>query len=199
MNNSDQITNYLKKLVEVTDEEGNLFSTYFKENRIKKGQYIIQPDFTAKHRNYVVQGAFRSFVMDEAGQEHTISFAIDDWWISDVNSYIYQKPATMFVVALENSIILQIEYEKERELKGLNHKYETFFRIMAERGMAFHQRRFISNLTLSAEKRYDDFLEKYSEVAQRMPQYALASYLGMTTQFLSRIRKRKVKSETGFT
>jgi len=86
MNNSDQITNYLKKLVEVTDEEGNLFSTYFKENRIKKGQYIIQPDFTAKHRNYVVQGAFRSFVVDEAGQEHTISFAIDDWWISDVNS-----------------------------------------------------------------------------------------------------------------
>jgi len=199
MDNCARIINYLKKFVEVTDEEARLFSSYFHENQIRKGQYIIQPDFTARHRNYVLQGALRAFVVDEAGQEHTISFAIDDWWISDVNSYIYQKPATMFVVALENSRILQIEFEKEKELKNLNHKYETFFRVMAERGMAFHQRRFISNLTLSAEKRYDDFLEKYPQVAQRMPQYALASYLGMTTQFLSRIRKRKAKSETGFT
>lgn len=191
MDSHAQLINYLKRSVEVTDEEAALFSSYFEEVKVKKGQYIIQPGFVARHRNYVIAGAFRSFVNDNKGQDHTTSFAIADWWISDVNSYIYQQPATMFVVALENSIILQISYEKEKELKGLNHKYETFFRAMAERGMAFLQKRIMSGLTHTAEERYNYFMEKYPAIAARVPQYALASYLDMTTQFLSRIRKKQ--------
>ena len=194
MNQAGQIINYLKKIVEVTDEDAAIFSSYFKLAKIKKGQYIAQPGFPVTHRTYVVEGAFRAYVVDEKGQDHTISFAIEDWWISDVNSYIYQQPATMFIVALENSTILQVDYEKEGVLKKMNHRYETFFRIMAERSLAFLQRRIISNLTLSAEERYDDFLSRYPAIAVRVPQYALASFLGMTTQFLSRIRKRKTKS-----
>lgn len=73
-----------------------------------------------------MQGAFRAYVVADEGQEHTITFAIDDWWITDYNSYIFQQPATMFVVALEDSIILQLDYEKEQELKLQNHKFETF-------------------------------------------------------------------------
>jgi len=193
MDNQHKISAYLKRLVDVTDEEAELFATYFTETKIKRGQYIIQPSFVAKHRNYVIEGAFKGFVIDKKGEEHTISFAIEDWWISDVNSFIYQQPATMFVGALENSIVLQIDFEKEKELKAMNHKYETFFRIMAERGSAFHLRRIISNLTHTAEERYDYFLEKYPLIAVRVPQYALASYLNMTTQFLSRIRKKKAE------
>jgi len=193
MDNQHKISAYLKRLVDVTDEEAELFATYFTETKIKRGQYIIQPSFVAKHRNYVIEGAFKGFVIDKKGEEHTISFAIEDWWISDVNSFIYQQPATMFVGALENSIVLQIDFEKEKELKAMNHKYETFFRIMAERGSAFHLRRIISNLTHTAEERYDYFLEKYPVIAGRVPQYALASYLNMTTQFLSRIRKKKAE------
>lgn len=193
MDNQHKISAYLKRLVDVTDEEAEIFATYFTETKIKRGQYIIQPNFVAKHRNYVIEGAFKGFVIDKKGEEHTISFAIEDWWISDVNSFIYQQPATMFVGALENSIVLQIDFEKEKELKAMNHKYETFFRIMAERGSAFHLRRIISNLTHTAEERYDYFLEKYPLIAGRVPQYALASYLNMTTQFLSRIRKKKAE------
>lgn len=143
-----------------------------------------------------MQGAFRAYVVADEGQEHTITFAIDDWWITDYNSYIFQQPATMFVVALEDSIILQLDYEKEQELKLQNHKFETFFRIMAERGLAAQQRRIISNLTQTAEERYETFSNKYPQIVQRVPQYALASYLGMTTEFLSRIRNKRVSKKS---
>lgn len=143
-----------------------------------------------------MQGAFRAYFVADEGQEHTITFAIDDWWITDYNSYIFQQPATMFVVALEDSIILQLDYEKEQELKLQNHKFETFFRIMAERGLAAQQRRIISNLTQTAEERYETFSNKYPQIVQRVPQYALASYLGMTTEFLSRIRNKRVSKKS---
>jgi len=129
--------------------------------------------------------------VDDNGQDHTIAFAIDDWWITDYNSYILQKPATMFVVALEDGVILQIEHQCEEDLKNSNHKFETFFRIRAERTAAFMQQRIISNLTQSAEERFENFVDKYPLIVQRVPQYALASYLGMTTEFLSRIRNRR--------
>ena len=119
-----------------------------------------------------------------SGQEHTLQFAIENWWVSDFNSYIYQHHATLFIVALEDSIILQLDYEKEQELKKLNHKFETFFRIMAEKGLAFEHRRMAFNLTHSAEARYENFLLNFPHFIQRVPQYALASYLGMGTEFL---------------
>jgi len=193
MTAQDQLKTFLRKFEFLTEEESEQFIAAFREVKIKKRQYIVQPGFTAKCRHYVVKGAFRSFVVGDNGSDYTISFAIEDWWITDYNSYIYQQPATLFVVALEDSVILQIDFDKEQELKKSSHHFETIFRIMAERGLAFHQRRMISNLTQTAEERYDLFMEKYPQIAQRLPQYALATFLGMTTEFLSKIRNNKIK------
>lgn len=190
---TNKIIEFINKFVDLTDQESQLFSACFKEVKVKKRQFIVQPNFTTKHRHYVLKGAFRAYVVADEGQDHTITFAIDDWWITDYNSYIFQQPATMFVVALEDSTILQIDFEKEQELKKSNHKFETFFRIIAERGLASQQRRIISNLTQTAEERYENFVSKYPLIVQRVPQYALASYLGMTTEFLSRIRNKRTK------
>ncbi len=196
MINNNKIVEYIRRSVSLTDEEAETFSVAFKEVKIKKRQFIVQPNFVVKNRNYVLDGAFRAYVVDDNGQDSTIAFAIEDWWITDYNSYILQKPATMFVVALEDSIILEISYEKEQALKNENHKFETFFRIRAERTAAFMQQRIISNLTQSAEERYQDFISKYPQIVQRVPQYALASYLGMTTEFLSRIRNKKANKNS---
>ena len=192
---NQKIIDHLQKIVSVNQEEAEQFAASFREVKVKKRQFIVQPNFTARHRNYVLEGAFRAYVVADEGQDHTISFAINDWWITDYNSYIYQKPATMFVVALEDSTILQIDFEKEQALKKANHKFETFFRIVAERGLAFYQRRIVSNLTQTAEERYIHFVQNYPQIIQRVPQYALASYLGMTTEFLSRIRNKRVKNK----
>ena len=177
-----------------TEKEAEFFISHLTERKVKKRQFIIQPDFIAKYRVYVVQGTFKAYVIGNDGQENTISLAMDGWWISDPNSFIYQQPATMFVEALEDSLILQLDFENEQRLKSHSHKFETFFRTVAERGLAFMQRRLIASLTLTAEKRYEQFAEKYPDFLQRVPQFSIASYLGMTTQYLSRIRKKQTKS-----
>jgi len=192
MTSDHKIVAYINKSVSLTDEESAIFSASFREVRIKKRHLIVQPNFIVKNRNYVLKGAFRAYVVDDSGQDSTIAFAIEDWWITDYNSYFLQKPATMFVVALEDSAILKISNEKEQALKQADHKFETFFRITAERTAAFMQQRIISNLIQTAEERYENFISKYPLIVQRVPQYALAFYLSMTTEFLSRIRNKRV-------
>lgn len=196
MNNQDKLIKYFQKFISLTIEEQNQLYSCFQEIKIKKRQFIVQPTFTNKHRSFVVKGAFRAYVVADDGQEHTLQFAIENWWVSDFNSYIYQHPATLFIVALEDSLLLQIDFEQEQELKKSNHKFETFFRIMAEKGLAFEHRRMAFNLTHSAEARYENFLLNFPHFIQRVPQYALASYLGMGTEFLSRIRNKKVKPKS---
>jgi CRP-like cAMP-binding protein len=194
MTEIQSLQNQLIEKHSFTEKEAEFFVSHFTERKVKKRQFIIQPEFIAKYRVYVVQGTFKAYVIGNDGQENTISLAMDGWWISDPNSYIYQKPATMFVEALEDSIIFQLDFENEQLLKAHSHQFETFFRTVAERGLAFMQRRLIASLTLTAEERYEQFADKYPDFLQRVPQFAIASYLGMTTQYLSRIRKKQTKS-----
>jgi len=186
------IENVTKK-VSLSPENLEKLVTSFKVVKVRKKQFVIQPGFVAQQRIYVLKGAFRSYVIDEKGNDVTIQFAIDDWWISDYNSYIYQTPATQFVVALEDSITLQIDFQSEQKLKASGHQLETLFRMMAEKSAAFYARRIVSNLTQNAEERYNEFREKYPKVVQRLPLYVLASYLNMTREFLSKIRNHRVR------
>lgn len=188
MTTHKNLIDHIQKKVSLSEEEAQEFISCFKLTKVKKRQFIIQPDFVAKHRNYVLQGAFMGYVVADAGQEHIIQLAIEDWWISDYNSYIFQQPATMFVMALEDSVILQLDFASEQKLKSMNHKYETFFRITAERSFAGMQRRIISNLTKTAEERFHELEDKYPQITNRFPQYVIASFLGMTTQYLSKLR-----------
>lgn len=196
MDNKEPLIKHIAARVTLNETEIQEFISHFKTTKIKKRQFIIQPEFVAKYRNYVVQGAFRAYVVADEGEEHTIQFAVEDWWISDYSSFIFQQPATMFVVALEDSIVLQIDFESEQKLKAANHKFETFFRIMAERSFAGIQKRLISNLTKTAEERFTEFEQKYPSIAHRVPQYALASFLGMTTQYLSKLRNTRVHKKS---
>jgi CRP-like cAMP-binding protein len=190
MTEYEKLIAHFEKYVSLSKDEKERLISSFNLIKVKKRQFIVQPNFVAKHRYFVLKGAFRTYVVSNEGEEHTIQFAIEDWWISDYNSYIFQQPATMFVVALENSTVLQIDYTSEQKLKSSNHTFETIFRMMAERSTAFMQRRIITNLTKSAEERYNEFIEKYPSITNRVPQYTLASYLGFTTEFLSRLRSR---------
>jgi CRP-like cAMP-binding protein len=179
----------------LSPENMERLTAVFQVVKVKRKQLLIQPGFVAKYRIYVLKGAFHSYVIDDKGNEHTIQFAVEDWWLSDYNSYIHQTPATQFVEALENSIILQVDYQAEQQLKEANLELATLFRLMAERSAAYLARRIVSNLTQSAEERYNEFVAKYPQVVQRLPQYALASYLNMTREFLSKIRNDKVRKK----
>lgn len=190
---SSSIGSYASKLVDLSPQEQATFTAAFKEIKVKKRQFLVQPNFVARHRYFILKGALRAYVIGEEGQDHTVQLAIEEWWISDYNSYMFQQPASMFVMAVEDSVILQISFDDEQTLKASGYKFETFFRILAERSVAFMQRRVITSLTQTAEQRYDAFVNKYPAMANRFPQYVIASYLGMTTEFLSRIRNHKLK------
>lgn len=189
MKEYQSIFNNIQRYVELNSEDEQEFTSILRKTRVKKRQFIVQPGFTCTHQTYVVKGAFRAYFVNSDGIEHTLQFAIDDWFISDFNSYITQTPASLFVEAIEDSLILQFEYIDAEKLCSSNPKFECFFRIVAQKSFAFAQRRILSNLGKTAEERYLEFNSTYPDIVQRVPQYALASYLGMTPEFLSKIRK----------
>ncbi|UBM59992.1 Crp/Fnr family transcriptional regulator [Marinilongibacter aquaticus] len=192
MDSRQKLAAFLQKRVEVDPEETQAFVSAFTEKKLRKKQWLVQPGFVATHRYYLIDGALRSFLLTENGQEITIALAIADWWISDYNSYIYQQPATLFVEAISNSTVMQLSFAEEQRLKAANPKFETFFRIIAERGLAAQQRRIIAQHTQSAQASYDSFRTHYADFLHEIPQYIIASFLGMSTEFLSKIRNQKV-------
>ncbi|MEM0940532.1 MAG: Crp/Fnr family transcriptional regulator [Bacteroidota bacterium] len=184
------ILHHIERFVSLTKEEKEVFSEIVEERRIKRRSFIVQPGFVCKHQSHVVSGALRSYFITRDGNEHTIAIAIDDWWISDFYSYTSQTPAYLYVEALEDSVIQQIAYENVERICDLYPRFERFFRIVAQKAFAFSQRRALSNIGKSAEERYIEYTEMYPQILQRVPQYVLASYLGMTPEFLSKVRKK---------
>lgn len=192
MDELETIKKYAARYVQLTEDEQNYFCSLLRVNKVRKKQFIVQPEFVCKYRSYVLQGAMRAYLVDKNANEHTIAFAIDDWWISDYNSYIFQEPATLFVEALEETTLIQLDYHSEQLLKESRPRFEKFFRIITERSFAFLQKRMLSNLSMTAEERYEEFIKKYPAIAQRVPQYTLASYLGMSTEYLSKLRSSRI-------
>jgi len=195
MNDFDSILNNINRFIILDKSEIDLFTPHLKIVRIKKKQQIVQPDFVCKFRTYVVSGALKAYIVDpNDGQEQVIGLAIDDWWISDFTSYINQEPATFFVEAVVDSTIIQLSFENEQKLYDLIPKFERFFRLHAQRIASGLQKRMLSNLSKSAEERFDELLNRYPTFLLKFPQYVIASYLGITTQFLSKIRNNRTKS-----
>ena len=188
MSRYEGILNNIRKYVELTPDEEEAFTSIIRISRFKKRQFLDQPGFTSGYRNYIVQGAFRSFYIDGEGKDHTVQIAIEDWFVSDFYSYITQTPATLYVEALEDSLILQMPYDAIEGLCKQIHSLSEYFRITTERAFAFSRQRTLSNLSKSAEERYLEFLDRYPGIVQRVPQKIIASYLGMSPEFLSKIR-----------
>lgn len=188
----ETIRQYVARHIELTETEADYFTSLLKITRVKKKQFIAQPDFVCKYRSYVYSGAMRAYLVNNDGQDHTIAFAIEDWWISDYSSFIFQEPGTLFVEALEATTLVQLDYNAEQLLMETIPKFEKFFRIITQRSFASLQRRLLSNLSKTAEQRYEEFVNKHPSIALRVPQYALASYLGMSTEYLSKLRNNRI-------
>jgi CRP-like cAMP-binding protein len=193
MSNFQSLLDYITTFIELTEEEAAYFISLLVLTRVKKRQLIVQPNFVCQHMNYLREGAMRAYLVDDKGIEHTIALAIEGWWINDCSSYIFQEPATFFVEALENCVLIQLSYQNEQLLLANVPKFERYFRITARRGMADIQNRVLSTISKSAEQRYEEFAARYPAFLNRIPQYAIASYLGFTTEFLSKIRNKKLK------
>jgi len=161
----------------------------FKKLHFKKGDIILKVGDTVCDQHYVFDGCLRAYFIDSIGKEHTLQFAIKDWWISDYTAFFSSTKAIMNIECLQDAIlyrISKIDMELLFKEKGV---LETFFRKKMENGFAAFQKRIISNLSQSAKEKYTSFLDAYPEIEQNIKNYHIASYLGITTESLSRIRK----------
>ena len=188
------LINYFEKFLPLDQEEKSAIEVTFKERKIKRRQFILQEGDNCRHNTFVVEGCFRMYYVDEKGKEHNLQFAIENWWIGDISSFQSDEPSKLYIEALENSIILQIVKEDQLKLFIDFPKFNRIFRVFTENALVSAQRRILQNISTSAEERYLDFAQRYPFFFNRISNVQIASYLGVTPEFLSTIRKKIVNS-----
>lgn len=185
----------IAKHIELNSFEEELIGTFWTEKTLDKGDYLLRNGETCRTDNFVVNGALKAYYINsETGKEEILYFAIEDWWATDIESFQKRKPSIYNIQAIERTTLLQISYDSFQEILRQIPKLERFFRLILENYLGSLQRRIILNNVLDAEQRYLDFMEKYPKISDRVPKYLIASYLGITPEFLSRIRKKNGSS-----
>jgi len=193
--NNKPFLDYINKYISLSvEEETILFSKIVQRNYLKD-QYISQHGDICKSVNFIISGCTKTFYMDAEGQEHIVMFSIEDWWTSDLGSFITQTPADFNVQCIENTKLIQFTHDKLEELYKEIPKLERLFRKIVERAFVASQKRIIRNFSLTAKERYQIFRETYPKIEQRVPQYMIASYLGITKEFLSKIKSQIIHSQ----
>lgn len=185
---SAQLLQYAAKFIELNQEEEDYFLSLFKPRKYLRRQFIVQAGDVCNYESFVVSGCLRSYFIDPSGKVHIVQFAVDNWWISDMESLMTGTPARYNIDALQDSDVLQIDKHNFEELLRRYPKFERMFRLMLSNAFISHQRRIVDNLCLPAKDRYLHFLQKHRSIEQKVPQTQIASYLGMTPEFLSQIR-----------
>ena len=186
------LLDYINRIVDLTEEEERLLTSFISTRKLLKGQYFLQQGDVCKFSGFVISGCTKTFYVDDEGQEHVVMFSIEDWWTSDMGSYITQKPADFNVQCLENTELIQFSYENQQQMMQEIPKLERFFRIIVQRALVASQKRIVRNMSMSAKDRYLFFRKEYPKIEQRIPQYLIASYLGITKEFLSKIKSQLI-------
>jgi len=181
----------VSKHINLTKEEIDYFTSLLAYKEYSRRTILLREGEQCKYLNYVHSGALRAYCIDKEGKESTIMFAVADWWVTDMYCFLNNKLAMMFIETIANSTIYQISKTNFEKLLLNVPKFERFFRILMQNAYTREQLRIIENLSLPAEKRYDNFLKKYPHITKVITQKQIASYLGVTPEFLSVIRKEK--------
>lgn len=169
--------------------ESNLIADKFEAIHLKKGDIILDENEIVYNQYYVSDGCLRAFFIDFTGKEHTIQFAVKDWWISDYTAFFSTTKAIMSIECIQNAILYKISREDLENLYQESPLIETFFRKKLENAFSSFQKRILGNLSQPAKERYLTFINTYPNIEQNVKNYHIASYLGITTESLSRIRK----------
>lgn len=189
MNDSLILKNIQKHII-LDQEEKDYFISVVALKNIKKKEIILTQGQTCKKIYFVESGSLRAFNINEDGKEATIMFAIQDWWITDMNSFINQKPASVSIESIHNCQLIELEFQNLEELYRRIPKFERLFRILFQNAYIREQLRVLDNISLSTEQRYIRFIEKYPEIIKLITQKQIASYLGITPEFLSTVKKK---------
>ena len=175
-------------------EEEETIKSYLTQKKLRKKQYLLQEGDVCKTIGYIEKGALREYSVDDNGHEHIIQFGLEGWVISDLYSFITGEPATYNIDAIEDAELVLISKSAHEELLEKSPKYETFTRMNITGAYLAMQKRLTNIISSSLEERYTNFTALYPNIVQRVPQHMIASYIGLTPETLSRIR-RKISSK----
>ena len=186
----DAILSNIGRHIEPDAEEAEYFISLLKFRRLPRKTVLLREGQACKYFYFVISGTLRAYCMDQRGREATILFAPADWWVTDMYCFLNGRKAMMYIETLEASEVFQISRRQFDELLARQPKFERWFRILMQNAYTREQLRAIDNLSLPAEERYLRFVEKYPLIARQVTQKQIASYLGITPEFLSAIRKK---------
>jgi CRP/FNR family transcriptional regulator len=185
------LINHIQKFISLTADEQALLVSYLKYEDVSKKKYLVSEGDVCHAQYFVVEGCLRMYFIKETGVEQIVQFGIDNWWISDYTSFTMQIPSQFYIQAVQRSKVITLTYYKQDELLDKLPTLEKYFRRIYQRAYAAAQTRLIFFNDLSGEEKYHHFASRFPDFVQRIPQYMLASYLGFTPEFLSKIRAKK--------
>jgi len=185
----------IAKHIHLNANEEKHFVSLLKEKSIKRKQFILHENEICLNSSFVTKGCLRGYTIDQNGFEHILQFAPPDWWIADMYSLISQKPGNLNIDAIEDTEVLLLSRKDQEKLFIDIPKFEHFFRVITENSLVNSRQRLLDNLSLTAQQRYESFCHHYPTLIEKLPQKLIASYIGVTPEFLSKVRadyKKKV-------
>jgi CRP-like cAMP-binding protein len=193
--NIEPLFTNISKHVDLTDGERKTIAEHVRLHKYLKGQFVVQQGDVCRYESFVLSGCLKTFYVDPGGQEHIVMFGIENWWASDMCSFISQTPADFNVQCIEDTELAQFSFDNLDKLYRQVPKLERFFRIIIQNALIASEKRIVRNHCLPAKERYLKFRERYPQIEQRVPQYMIASYLGITKEFLSKIRSQLIAGQ----
>ncbi|MBC7607808.1 MAG: Crp/Fnr family transcriptional regulator [Burkholderiales bacterium] len=187
------ILQHISKFVSLNAEEQNHFLSKTEIKHFKAKTIILNAGEIALHSYFVNSGLLRSFSINDNIVEHVLNFACEGWWIGDMYSLLSRKPSALFIEVLEDTEVVLLSKKNQEQLYHDIPKLERFFRILTENALVANQERLLDNLSLPAEARFEKFCKKYPTLIQRVPQKQIASYIGVTPEFFSKVKARLLK------
>jgi CRP/FNR family transcriptional regulator, cyclic AMP receptor protein len=187
----NQINQYIHSCTPLTETQLTFFNSHLIAKNISKKTMLLQEGEICNFEAFIVKGCIKTYYIDKNGFEVILTFACENWWVSDISSFQEHKPSKMFIETIEETELLILTPQSKELILQKIPALERMFRLMVQRHLATYQERLFGNISWTAEERYESFLEKYPDLPQRIPQHLIASYLGISPEFLSRIRKRK--------
>lgn len=182
---------HIRRYVELCDDEVLKLEKYLQPMELKRREYLFREGEVCKYNYFVEKGCLRMFFNNDKMIEQTTQFAIENWWLSDYFSFARQSPSEYAIQAVEKSVIVAIDYQQQDDLFVELPQMERYFRIMMQRALSASQLRVKMIYQLSKEEMYRHFNSSYPHFFQRVPQYMIASYLGLTPEYMSELRKKK--------
>lgn len=182
---------HISKFVSLTAEEEEIVTEHIRRSTIKKKAWLLSEGDICRSNYFVEKGCLRMYYITEKGTEQITQFALENWWLADNMSFLMQKPSPFFIQAIEDTQVIALDHSRQDELLQQVPKMERYFRLIMQRGFAAMQMRVKYLHDFSKEDAYLQFSSQFPDFVQRIPQYMLASYLGLTPEYLSEIRKKK--------